>query len=342
MTLRACVKCGVIKEIKKRCKPCAKNYQSKEIFCSNCGLPRKGRCNSCRNVKRRLKYEYSKNNLENLPWGTPCPKCNMPRKIGIECKPCRKIYSQKPQQVMARKIKYEVLKKEPIKNEKCICCGLIKQVRKRCKNCKKEYDKIRLQNLRKKNPPTIRLKIKNPYCNKCGSLKNISCKNCKKEKNKLKHKLNYIPKPRKRLSKEEIKNRRKAYNLKRREKNKIDINYKIRTSISAAIFKALKSKNGTKNKQSCLKFLPYTIIDLKNHIEYLFESWMTWDNWGKYNNISWNDNDSKTWTWQLDHIIPQSKFKFLSMENEEFQKCWALENLRPYSAKLNITEGARR
>lgn len=29
------------------------------------------------------------------------------------------------------------------------------------------------------------------------------------------------------------------------------------------------------------------------------------------------------------------------MEDEEFKKCWALSNLRPYSAKQNIIDGAR-
>jgi len=30
------------------------------------------------------------------------------------------------------------------------------------------------------------------------------------------------------------------------------------------------------------------------------------------------------------------------MEDENFKKCWALENLRPLSAKQNIIEGNRR
>jgi hypothetical protein len=29
------------------------------------------------------------------------------------------------------------------------------------------------------------------------------------------------------------------------------------------------------------------------------------------------------------------------MEDENFKKCWSLENLRPYSAKQNIIDGAR-
>jgi hypothetical protein len=63
---------------------------------------------------------------------------------------------------------------------------------------------------------------------------------------------------------------------------------------------------------------------------------------GKYNIKIWDDNDKSTWKWQIDHIIPHSTFKYASMEDEEFKKCWALSNLRPYSAKLNVIEGASR
>lgn len=71
-----------------------------------------------------------------------------------------------------------------------------------------------------------------------------------------------------------------------------------------------------------------------------FEPWMTWGNHGRYSKL-WNDNDSLTWTWQIDHIISQSKLPYTSMTDENFKKCWALENLRPLSAKQNIIKGDR-
>ena len=46
---------------------------------------------------------------------------------------------------------------------------------------------------------------------------------------------------------------------------------------------------------------------------------------------TWNDNDQSTWTWNIDHIIPQSTLPYTSMDDEIFKKCWALENLRPLS-----------
>lgn len=80
---------------------------------------------------------------------------------------------------------------------------------------------------------------------------------------------------------------------------------------------------------------------LKRHLESQFEFWMTWQNNGMYNPDNWDDNDPRTWTWQIDHIVPQCNFYYISMEDEQFQKCWALENLRPLSAKQNILNGAK-
>lgn len=87
------------------------------------------------------------------------------------------------------------------------------------------------------------------------------------------------------------------------------------------------------------KFLPYTVENLKRHIEWQFESWMTWNNRGRYKVGEWNDEDISTWRWQLDHIIPQNCFWFTSVKDELFQKCWALDNIRPLSAKMNYQKG---
>jgi len=81
--------------------------------------------------------------------------------------------------------------------------------------------------------------------------------------------------------------------------------------------------------------------ELKNHIEKQFKPWMNWNNRGPYKINEWNDNDPTTWTWQIDHIIPQAKLPYTSMDDENFKKCWALENLRPLSAKLNLFKGIK-
>ena len=93
---------------------------------------------------------------------------------------------------------------------------------------------------------------------------------------------------------------------------------------------------------STFEYLPYSKADLILHIEKQFEPWMNWNNQGQYNSKTWDDNDYKTWKWQLDHIIPHSDFKYDSLNHSDFQKCWALENLRPLSAKINLLEGVNR
>lgn len=119
---------------------------------------------------------------------------------------------------------------------------------------------------------------------------------------------------------------------------KTDPAYKLRKNISAYLRSTLKNKN----RKSIIKYLPYSLQELKDHLEYLFEPWMSWDNWTTYNPNTWDNNNQSTWTWQIDHIIPQSKFNYLTIEDEGFKKCWALTNLRPYSAKQNLLDGSRR
>lgn len=130
-------------------------------------------------------------------------------------------------------------------------------------------------------------------------------------------------------------------NLNRNQRLKHDPLFKIRQNISNSINAQLLKNNGSKKGISCIKYLSYSIQELKEHIEKQFEFWMSWNNRGKYS-INWDDNDPNTWKWQIDHIIPHSMFKYTSMEDEEFKKCWALSNLRPLSAKQNILDGVRK
>jgi hypothetical protein len=130
---------------------------------------------------------------------------------------------------------------------------------------------------------------------------------------------------------------------KRKERRINNMAFKLRYNISSQIRYFLFKNQSSKHGKSCWKYLPYTAKQLKEHIESQFigeNSWMTWQNHGIYNADTWNDNDKSTWTWNLDHISPQSDLPYTSMEDENFKKCWALSNLRPLSAKINIIEGA--
>lgn len=136
---------------------------------------------------------------------------------------------------------------------------------------------------------------------------------------------------------DKIRKRSAAYSTNRKKNDPL---FKLRSRLSVSIFLSLKTNGRIKCEKSILQFLPYSMKDLKLHLESQFESWMNWDNHGKYNVKTWNDNDSKTWKWNIDHIIPHSTFNYVSMEDREFRDCWALSNLRPLSAKQNVIDGA--
>ena len=186
-----------------------------------------------------------------------------------------------------------------------------------------------------------------------------SCIPCFKKLNKIDRKTQYERRKQIELkyrddNKDKINEERAEKKLKRRNDSRIrtneknrkrrlnDANFKIRSVMSCSIHRALVKNHTSKKGNSCLDYLSYTMAKLKLHIESLFEPWMSWDNWGVYRPQNWNDNDSTTWKWQLDHIIPLSTFTYTSMADPPFQVCWALSNLRPLSAKQNIIEGTSR
>jgi len=132
------------------------------------------------------------------------------------------------------------------------------------------------------------------------------------------------------------KNNIKEYDRKyTKERSKKDISFRLRRNISGNIRKALKIQGSCKSSMTW-QMLPYSPEDLKIHLESLFESWMTWENYGQYKINKWNDNNSESWTWQIDHIIPQSRLLYDSMDHPNFKECWALSNLRPLSSKINL------
>lgn len=113
--------------------------------------------------------------------------------------------------------------------------------------------------------------------------------------------------------------------------------YKLRRNFSTLFRTALKSNN--LNKQySFLKYVSYTLEELKANIESKFEEWQNWNNWGVYNPETYDINR----TWQLDHIIPQKDLPYSSFDDDNFKICWSLDNLRPLDSKENIIDGATR
>lgn len=150
------------------------------------------------------------------------------------------------------------------------------------------------------------------------------CKNCK-ELSFKRNDLDYL------------KSKRREYEKKYRQ----NVGYRLHANISRALRCGFNRKQNKKPGPT-QKLLPYTIAELQAHLESQFEHWMNWDNYGKYNVKTWDNDDSSTWTWQIDHIIPQCDLLYDTVEHENFKKCWALENLRPLSAKINNKKGRKR
>jgi hypothetical protein len=115
-----------------------------------------------------------------------------------------------------------------------------------------------------------------------------------------------------------------AYQKEWRKNNMTPIR-KMRKNVGTAVYAAIKNKNNVKGGTT-FEHLPYTPKQLKSHIEKQFNEHMSWDNYGTY--------------WNVDHIIPQAALPYDSLEHPNFQKCWALDNLRPLEAKKNSGKGS--
>jgi len=94
---------------------------------------------------------------------------------------------------------------------------------------------------------------------------------------------------------------------------------KLNARMGNMIWRALK---GAKEGKSWKILVPYSLEQLRKHIEKQFTEGMSWDAFmrGEIH---------------IDHIIPVSVFVFNGPEDIQFQACWALKNLRPLWAEDN-------
>jgi hypothetical protein len=115
-----------------------------------------------------------------------------------------------------------------------------------------------------------------------------------------------------------INNKEKISNIKKRQYEKNKDNH----IISSYIRKSINDKNGTHWE----RLVDFTLKELKEHLESLFQPGMTWENQGK---------------WHIDHIRPIASFNITSYKDKDFKKCWCLENLQPLWAKDNLSKGAK-
>ena len=86
------------------------------------------------------------------------------------------------------------------------------------------------------------------------------------------------------------------------------------------IIEASKENNINKNGHY-FDILKYPPEDLINHLEKQFTEGMTWENYGE---------------WHVDHKLPITSFNIQEIGDNEFMKCWSLNNLQPLWGDENI------
>jgi membrane-associated HD superfamily phosphohydrolase len=96
--------------------------------------------------------------------------------------------------------------------------------------------------------------------------------------------------------------------------------YKLINNFRTAIYQVLKENNVKKNGHY-FEILKYTPEELITHLENQFLEGMTWENYGE---------------WHVDHKLPISIHNVQEIGDDEFMKCWSLENLQPLWGTDNI------
>ena len=105
-----------------------------------------------------------------------------------------------------------------------------------------------------------------------------------------------------------------------RNRKATDPIYKLISNFRTAIYTVLKESNVDKYGHY-FDVLQYTPEELINHLEKQFKDDMTWDNYG---------------LWHVDHKSPITSFDIQEMGDEEFMRCWRLDNLQPLWGEENI------
>lgn len=305
-------------------------------------------CCTCKESKTPDHYHKSKRSKDGL---------------ANQCKDCSKEYSKQ----WRKQTGYDG---RLVESKKCPTCGIVKPsaefnndrsridgLASQCKACKAKYklenrEKVlaRQREQNRKRAEKEKPEVEGRVCSQCNEYKLASefwkdkhtsdglyscCRSCKKKlESTERRRQNQLECGRKwrHENREYTNSYQRKYQGKKR---KTDTAFRLRAIVSTAITNRMKGKRY--NNQSdrltkkILEHLPYSVDQLKAHLESQFEPWMSWDNWGRY--------DPNRKTWQIDHIIPQSKLPFTDFNDDNFKKLWALKNLRPLEVIANIKKG---
>jgi predicted nucleic acid-binding Zn ribbon protein len=145
----------------------------------------------------------------------------------------------------------------------------------------------------------------------------------RKEYNKKRSKLYYKIHRKKLLEQQKIyqNKHKKEFNRYIKNRMKTDINFKLRRVLRSRIWYALKRNI---KSEVTMKLIGCSIDHLKQHLQKLFKTGMTWENMGK---------------WHIDHIKPCALFDLFKLSEQH--KCFNWKNLQPLWVEENMSKGAK-
>lgn len=221
-------------------------------------------------------------------------------------------------------IEYRKKKKDELNEKKKQYYRLNKDLiidkRKKRYDENKDVELARQQEYRKKNSDKIKDRNKKYYeVNK----DTIS----EKKKEYVKKNIDHVKKTRQ----EYYQNNKEVLRSKANEREKIKLKtdplFKLMKSIRSTISVSIRKMGYRKNTRTHF-ILGCTFDEFKAHIESLWESWMTWDNYGIYEKNKYNVG------WDFDHIIPVSS----AVTEDDVIRLNHYTNIRPLCSKVNRDE----
>jgi len=227
-----------------------------------------------------------------------------------------------------------------LNSNKCKSC--ISDYQREYRNSHKKESKEYFKDYYIKNKEDILNKVKEYYIDNKEKISEYKKEHAIKNKDKIQEYLhNYYIENKDRLDdinkKYAIENRN-SIKIKRNERNRINrdiINnsnrnrrlndpvYRVSQNIRTYIRYSIRSK-GIKKRTKTQNILGCSFEEFKIYLESKFEPWMSWDNYGKY-------NDNINQGWDIDHIIPISSAK----SEEELIKLNDYTNLQPLCSYIN-------
>lgn len=109
-----------------------------------------------------------------------------------------------------------------------------------------------------------------------------------------------------------------------RWKMRLDPQYRLSRRAAGTLSRCL--AGNTVGARTWQRYFDFTQDEFRAHITKCFRPGMTWANYG---------------AWEIDHIRPISSFRYASTDDDEYRKCWSLENLHPLWRIENQMKGAR-